>query len=90
MKTIIILTAVLFVLPALASDEEVSPETIKNSNCKIIIHTERFTGIKDNQTIYSTATSKEECDKKAKPHRHNFYPKEIKSKKVDFIYTSKK
>ena len=75
-----------FSLPLFAQEEDASPEQIKNSNCKILIHTERFTGIKDDQIIYSTAGSKAECEKKAKPHRHNFYPKEIKSKDVKYFF----
>ena len=73
-----------------SEEEEISEETAKNSNCKIIINIERITGIKESQTIYTSVKSKEECEKKSKPHRHNFYPKEVKSKSVEALYQGEK
>ena len=57
-----------------------------DSNCKIVINTERFTGIRETQTIHTKATSKKECQEKSAPHKYNFYPKEIKKKDVKVIY----
>ena len=80
---------ILLSFSAIAQEMDDDLEQKKSSNCHIEINIERTTGIKDNHTIYTTATSKEECNKKSKPHRHNFYPKEVKSKTVEVIYSGK-
>lgn len=88
MKQTLIIYLILFSINALAEDD-LSDEQIAESNCQISIYTERFTGIKATQIIYTKAASQAECDAKAKPHRHNFYPKEIKDKKLEIKFKSK-
>lgn len=62
-----------------SADEEESLSAIENSNCHISIRTTRMSGIRELQQFYTVAQSESDCAIKAKPHRYNLYPDEIKS-----------
>ena len=69
------------------SGEESYAESVKaTSNCLVTVTTVRVSGASDVQQFYSQAASKEECEKRAKPHRPNLYPDLVKSKLVSVKY----
>lgn len=70
-------------------EEEISAEIVDKSNCKIIINSQRFSGIEESQIIHSTVKNKSECDERAKVHSYNLYPNEIKSRNVEVIFEEK-
>lgn len=57
-------------------------DAIQNTNCNIRVISERHSGVKDVQDFYTQVQSKQECEDKAKPHRHNLFPEQVKKKTV--------
>lgn len=68
-------------------DEE--EQRTPGTNCVITIRSERKSGVKDVENLYTSAKSKAECANKSKVHRINYFPDQIKTKKVSIRYQEK-
>ena len=55
----------------------------ETANCIITIKNERFSTVKQEQIIYAKVADKKSCEERAKTHRHNLLPKEIKHRSVE-------